>query len=369
MTGRRIAILGAGNGGYTAAADLSMRGHRCVLYEFPEYESNLKVVRERGKIRITFNLLNLGEAPHTHDVEIAASTTSVEEALGESDIVLVVMPAFGHARLATLCGPHLRSRHHVVLVPGSMFGAFAFRKVALEAGAPDSFHIAETATLPYNTRLVAPGEVQATHVKRLLLGAALPSKHTGVVLGTLSELFPAVRACSDTLEVGLNNGNPIAHVPAVVLNAGRIETAAGDFFLFKDGITPSVVRVHEAADEERLQICEALGYRRYRTADRMFDAGDSQTNATLLEAYKSAVFLASQGPSSLQTRYLSEDVPYGVIPWLSLADLCGLATPTLHGLVHLVEILHGKSYWDEARTLAKLGLAGLTSSRLKHVFQ
>jgi opine dehydrogenase len=118
-----------------------------------------------------------------------------------------------------------------------------------------------------------------------------------------------------------------------------------------------------------MRICEALGYRRYKTVDRMFDAGDSETNATLFDAYKSKVFLASRGPSSLQTRYLSEDIPYGVIPWISLAKACNVETPTLRGLVHLVEILHGKRYWDEARTLDKLGLSGLAPSGLKDAVQ
>jgi len=49
---KKIAILGAGNGGYTMAADLSMVRHEVNLYEYPDYAENLKPIINRGGIEI-----------------------------------------------------------------------------------------------------------------------------------------------------------------------------------------------------------------------------------------------------------------------------------------------------------------------------
>ena len=43
----KVAILGAGNGGLTAAADLSQRGFDVTLYELPQFASNLEGVKKK----------------------------------------------------------------------------------------------------------------------------------------------------------------------------------------------------------------------------------------------------------------------------------------------------------------------------------
>ena len=48
----KVAILGAGNDGKAAAADLTSAGHTVNLFEFPEFEHNLRSVREKGGIHV-----------------------------------------------------------------------------------------------------------------------------------------------------------------------------------------------------------------------------------------------------------------------------------------------------------------------------
>ena len=50
MMVKKIAILGAGNGGMTAAADLKEQGFEISLYELPQFEKNLAVMQEKGGI-------------------------------------------------------------------------------------------------------------------------------------------------------------------------------------------------------------------------------------------------------------------------------------------------------------------------------
>ena len=47
-----VTILGAGAGGYTYAADLTLLGHTVTLFEFPQLKDNIKPVIEAGGIEI-----------------------------------------------------------------------------------------------------------------------------------------------------------------------------------------------------------------------------------------------------------------------------------------------------------------------------
>ena len=47
MKVKRVAVLGAGNGGITAAADLKLRGFEVSLFELPQFSRNIDLLRER----------------------------------------------------------------------------------------------------------------------------------------------------------------------------------------------------------------------------------------------------------------------------------------------------------------------------------
>ena len=49
MMVKKVAILGAGNGGMTAAADLKEQGFEISLYELPQFGNNLKVMQEKAR--------------------------------------------------------------------------------------------------------------------------------------------------------------------------------------------------------------------------------------------------------------------------------------------------------------------------------
>ena len=46
MKVRKITIIGGGNGGFAAAADLTIRGHEITLYELPDFRNGLAEVIE-----------------------------------------------------------------------------------------------------------------------------------------------------------------------------------------------------------------------------------------------------------------------------------------------------------------------------------
>ena len=100
----RIAILGAGNGGCAAAADLSMHGHSVALYELPEFADSLVPIKERGGIEI----IDEGFA------ELDTITTDIAEAMSGASYVFNPVPAFAHQVFAghRIDGPAERCEEH-----------------------------------------------------------------------------------------------------------------------------------------------------------------------------------------------------------------------------------------------------------------
>ena len=72
-----------------------------------------------------------------------------------------------------------------------------------------------------------------------------------------------------------------------------------------------------------------------------------------------------KGPDDIFNRYLTEDAPFGLVPWSSIAKLVGVSTPTIDGIVNIYSIVHEKDWWSEGRTLEKLGLSELSLKQIK----
>ena len=61
----------------------------------------------------------------------------------------------------------------------------------------------------------------------------------------------------------------------------------------------------------------------------------------------------------LNTRYVTEDVPYALVLASSLGVATGVPTPVVDGLVAISSAMLGRDFRAEGRTLASLGLDGL----------
>ena len=366
MSKMKIAIIGAGNGGKAAAADMTLAGHNVNLFEFPQFEENLKPIKETGGI-------NLVGAGRTGFAKLKLITSDIKEALEGVEMIVVAMPAFGHKPLAKVCAHYLRDGQYIVLNPGSTLGSLEFLHILKEQGVSPKIKIGDLHTLTYAAR-GAGAEVRILlEVKKLWL-AAFPARDTQEVLAKFRELYPVTEAGKNVLDVGLNNGNPVAHPGPALLNAGRVEYSKGEFYHYQEGITPHVANVIKAIDEERLVLCRKMGFLAIPTIERMYLMGYGITKSSLYEAYTtSPVFCGEypiKGPYSVMDRYYVEDTAYGLVTWSSLGRSIGVPTPTIDATVHLISTLHDKNYYLQGeRTLERFGLAGLTPQELNSFFE
>lgn len=361
-----IAVLGAGHGGKAAAADMTLAGHKVNLYESPQFEENLTAVRQAGGI-------DLKGCGRTGFARLNIVTSQIEEALAGVEMIVAVVPAFGHRPLAEACAPCLKDGQVVVLNPGSTLGCLEFLQALRKAGSDAAIRIGDVHTLTYAVR-ASGAEVRILLEVKKLWFSTFPAADTADVLAMFKQLYPATEAGINVMDVGLNNGNPIAHPSPALLNAGRIEYAKGEFYHYKEGITPHVAKVIQAIDNERMALCRKMGFAAMPTTERMFRMGYGVTQSSLYEAYTtSPVFCGEhpiKGPHGIMDRYFVEDTRFGLVTWSSLGRAIGVATPTMDAVIHLISTLHDTDYAAEGqRSLERFGLGGLSVDELNRFFE
>ena len=99
------------------------------------------------------------------------------------------------------------------------------------------------------------------------------------------------------------------------MNAGRIERSRGEFWFYEEGVTPSVVNVIEAVDRERLALGAALGLHLTPVAEAFHRAGFGPAGDLWAIINGSRMLTALRAPGQVDTRWLTEDIPYGLATW------------------------------------------------------
>ena len=356
MTRRAICIIGAGNGGSAIAGDMTLAGHSCRLFEFPQYAHNIQAVIAQRGIKVT-GIARTGFA------QLDLATTDLAEAVEGAELIMVATQALAHERFAREVAPLLEEGQTVILWPGSG-GALAVRKVWDELGLDREVLLAEGVTFPYCCRrLDGPGTVNIHRVDgpNMLL-AALPASDTSAVFQAMQDTYADMcKPARSVLEPALYNVNIIVHPVGALLNMGRIEHSGGEFYMYKEGLTPSVKKVIHAMDRERSGLFTALGYEPY-TYDQVFA---DCFNMSVEEFARTS----SKGPFSMKDRYVTEDIPMGATLTVSLARKAGLATPTYDAMIHLASIVNDTDYYAVGRNLENLGLDQLSLEELETYVQ
>ena len=361
---RSVAILGAGHGGCAAAADLTRRGYAVRLQA--RKAERLKPLRERGGIETRGVLQGF--------VSIATMTTDVAEAVESSDLIMLVVPSVAHEHYAQALAPLLTPDRPVFLNPGHTGGGLHFVRELRQAGYRKPVKTCETISLTYICRMEGPATVGIYTYTKQLGFAAFPGKHSAELHALLRPLYPETVLRSSVLETALSNMNAVFHPPGMLMNAGWIESTHGDFLFYNQGITEAVGRVVSAVDTERMTIAEALGVPAISFLEAFYQAGLTtkaavESGSVARACRESGPNKTIKSPSSLDHRYVHEDVGYGLVPMAALGRLAGVPTPTIDAIVHLTSQAVGIDYSRTGLTLAKMGLVGKGPAELMQFLQ
>jgi opine dehydrogenase len=300
-------------------------------------------------------------------------TSDLTTSINGADLIIVVTGGNTHANVARAMAPLLQNGQIILLIQGNTGGSLIVRQELRRAGCHAAIDVAEMDTYPYATARPAPTRARLVTQKRWLQIATFPGTRGASVMERLQPLFPQAVLAPNILYTGLTNMNAVLHVANCVSNAGRIESGA-DFKFYAEGVTPAVVNLYQALDAERLAIAAQLDVTTPSLAEWIGRAYGVR-EPSLPETFRRLTF-DPQGPyqntptpTSLTHKYVTEDVPTGLIPIRALGAAGGVATPTLDALIHLASVTAECDFVAEARTIDRIGLSGQTVAQIQTTVQ
>lgn len=349
-------VVGAGHGGLSMAGHLGVMGFPVRLYN--RSEENLHAVRWHGGVRLTGEVTGFGP--------IRMATTSMAEAVDGADVIMVVIPATGHRFVAEQLAPCLKAGQVVVLNPGRTGGALELRQILWSGGGCRDVIVAETSTFLYASRAISRSEAHVFRIKNSVRFATLPAYWIPEVLPILNRAFPQFVAGDNVLSTGMENIGAIFHPALTLMNAGWIESTRGDFDYYIGGISPSVARVLEALDRERVAVAARLGVHSVSAREWLYLTYDSPGRDLHEAVQNTASYRGIRAPQNILHRYVTEDVPMSLVPLASIGTMLGVSVPMIRTIIDLANVMHDCDYWSEGRTVQHMGLAGMTVKEIQH---
>lgn len=343
-----ITIVGAGNGGTTLAADLSLKGHSITLLKTSNKLHNEHfntLLNNNGNI--VFKDLDKQFSTKIHKV-----TTCFKEAfLNEPQLVILFIQTKYHENIIKKLAPYLRDDQIILLEPGYLSTAY-FKKHCGHL----NLIIAEAVSTPIDCRITAPGEVQVLYKNIRNPIGIYPTTRKKEALDVLNQLDYNFIALDSVGEAALHNPNLIVHTIGAIMSIPRIEHSKGDYWMYKEVFTESIWNLVEHLDDEKMQVLRALNLKPipYVDACKFRNSKDLTINAKVV-FLDYAQHNSPSGPTVSNSRYVTEDVPEGLVLLESLGEMLTIKTPVCSSLIDISSACLNINFRENGRTVDKLG--------------
>ncbi len=370
-----ITIVGAGNSGCANAFVAAEAGDEVRILKTTKgigHDEHFETMRENGGLWGTDNTLSGKYSDFTHDGQrsfqkLAMVTRDIEAALDGADVVMNSIQTQYHEDLAKRIAQTLQVEPDGDLgawLPGVSLTTAATARRCRSSGRGQS-----TAN---DARISEPGCVKIIfkNVGRNALGF-LPASRKEEGLKIARRIFPTY---TDTREnimaTALHNPNLIVHTVGMHALKPMMDYCAKYHQdevpgMYRDALgTDFAWAVVDLLDGEKMDVLEAYGCERipYLDACKFRNEEDlSKDSRQVFEDYK---VITPPGPKSFEFRYITEDVPYGLVLLSSLGDAVDVPTPTCDHMIQVVNYIMGRDYDAEGLTLERLGLDSMSQAEI-----
>ena len=326
-----VGIAGAGAVAFATAAWLERAGHRAVLWS--------PSGRRTEALAAGAPLTATGALEGEFRPGVAASAEALVE---EADAVMLALPGYGHKAALDAIAPHLRQPQAVIVSSHASFGALHLGTALAERGL--SLPIVAWGTTLATARQPDLTTVQVNTVRERIDLATVPEDRAEDGLALCRRLFgDRFVAREGLLAIALSNLNPQNHMGIALCNMTRMEL--GEAWGQGAHVTPNVGRLLEALDAERLAIADALGlsvrtiFEHFHLSYHVPVAGVAEMNREM-----HARGVGGTGPATADSRYVTEDAPYGLLVTAILGDVVGRPAPLHRAGVALFSALYGRDF-------------------------
>lgn len=348
-----VGIAGAGAIAFATAAYLEQAGHRAILWS----PSGKRTEALAAGVPLTAT----GALEGTVRPGVAASA---EALVAQADVVMLALPGYGHKAALDAVAPHLREGQAVVISSHASFGALYLGTALARRGL--SLPIVVWGTTLATARQSADHTVSQVNTIRSRIDlATVPETRADEGLKLCRTLFGDRFVQRDgLLAIAVSNLNPQNHMGIALCNMTRMET--GEAWGQGEHITPNVGRLLEALDAERLAIADALGLR-VRTIFEHFHLSYHVPVASISEMNQEMHRrgVGGTGPASADSRYVTEDAPYGLLVTALLGDIAGRPAVLHRAGVDVFSAMYGRDFASENTLLSAMGLERMSLADLQ----
>lgn len=342
----KITIVGAGNAGTTVAADLSLKGHEVTLLKTSKslHNENFNYIKRNKTITIVEN----GES---RVAKLHLVSTDYKESLKDAELIILYVQTNYQEDVIKKMIPYLTNQ--IILVEPGYLATLFFLKNSV---CKDLIFV-EAESSPIDCRIIEPGKVKVLFRNYRNPIGVYPKAKTNEVLKVLKSLQYNFIATKNIVEAALHNPNLIVHTIGAFMSIPRIEYTNGkNYWMYKEVFTPSVWNIVKGLDKEKMDVMELLGCERvpYVEACKIRNSEDLSIDAEKV-FFDYANNSSPEGPTISNSRYITEDVPEGLVLLESLGEILGIKTPICSSLIELSSKAMNINFREKGRTVKRIG--------------
>ena len=328
----KITVVGGGPVGLSYCALLQQGGHDVCLWS----ETHPKGLSLRFE----------GAFCGDHSIPGAGA---LEDAVRRADVVLLARCAQGLQAVLDRIAPILDGQSVIFSAELSFASIYLKRAMERAGGRAGIISWSTTvATAQRNGAGVRVGTVRDL-VDMAVSGALTLDEGMALCQTLFGKRF---RTVADPMVIGLSNLNPPIHLANTIANLTRIER--GEDWDNYQCITPVVGRMIEALDGERLALARHFGFAVRDVFEHYLLTFPGIRRGSVSEMAQQVHERApgTMGPRRLDTRYVTEDVPFGLVPLCRLGQRAGVSMPLHDAAISVVSTYLGQDFGSRNGMLA-----------------
>lgn len=158
------------------------------------------------------------------------------------------------------------------------------------------------------------------------------------------------------LETALLNPNMVLHTVGSIMSLSRIEYSKGNFCMYREAYArgnEATTRIMLKLDKEKQKVLQMLGF----NTPSVFEVAGFKKDEPLESFYRySESSDRAISPTSIHSRYITEDVSQGLVLLESIGKRIGLMLPVTSSLINLASVALETDFRAVGRTVEKLGI-------------
>lgn len=287
------------------------------------------------------------------EIKINKITDNYEEAFeGKPDIIIICLQTNYHENIIKKLSNYFNNEQIVILEPGYLSSAFILKYNKKE----NMPIIVEAESSPIDCRIIEDGKVKVLFKNIRNPIGVYPKNKSKNTLDILKSLKYNFTLTDSVIESALHNPNLIVHTIGAIMSIPRIEYSKGEYWMYKEVFTPSIWNLVEKLDNEKVKVLKELGLKetKYVEACRFRNSEDLEIDAKEI-FFKYALNSSPKGPNISNSRYITEDVPQGLVLLESLGKMLKINTPVCTSLIEIAGACLNTDFRKDGRTIEKLG--------------